>query len=422
MFSSGPIRRAAPRLRISLQSRARQLSTESANEQAPFRWTYLAAAAGTGAAAYWGLKVYLPSAIPVDAEAPKFDTSLIVELPVFEPPRPISSNKEENRDVISSQHAQTKQSWENPGVYAWGLNDNKVVSPDSDERYIKYPRRIPFFDGVLLRDIKLDKSIGAAIDENGDLLQWGKGYSPDVRKPEVTLKGRNLRSLSISDDRIVALSDGGSVYSVSGGKKDQAAEPKLKETSWFWSTGTTNIGCRNLTPADLGVGEKVVSIAGGLDHVLMLTSRGRVFSAAASSNDFPKYGQLGIPGLTWYSRPPGPYDQPHEIKSLKKIRQIAAGDTHSLALDNEGRVFSFGDNAHGQLGITYNPDTMNLDSMNITTNYIDTPTELPIARLYSGSAKAINVRAIAAGGQNSFFMVQSKRVGVTSSYLSYFFQ
>src|SRR6202012_2591467 len=116
--------------------------------------------------------------------------------------------------IISSQHAQTKQSWENPGVYAWGLNSERVVAPDSEERWIKYPRRIPFFDGILLRDIKLDKTFGVAINENGDLLQWGVGYSSDIREPETTLSGKNLRSLAISDDRIIALADNGSVYSI----------------------------------------------------------------------------------------------------------------------------------------------------------------------------------------------------------------
>ena len=40
----------------------------------------------------------------------------------FEESRKKASSKEENRDLISSQHLQVKKSWENPGVYAWGSN------------------------------------------------------------------------------------------------------------------------------------------------------------------------------------------------------------------------------------------------------------------------------------------------------------
>jgi alpha-tubulin suppressor-like RCC1 family protein len=416
MFSSRMWRRAAPQLQSSIRSRTRQISTKSANEPHEYRWSYVAASVAAATVTYWGIKYARRDRTDwLDAEAPKLDQSLFLtpNEPILEVPRPRASTKEENRDIISSQHVQTKRSWENPGVYAWGLNSERVVAPDSDERWIKYPKRISFFDGILLRDIKLDKSFGAAINEKGDLLQWGVGYSPDIKEPEMTLKGRNLRSLAISEDRIIALAENGSVYSVPVSKDRQAKDPKLRESSWFWTNGKTNIACRNLTPSSLGIGEKIVSISGGLEHVLMLTSRGRVFSAASSSADFPRYGQLGIPGLTWFSRPSGPYDQPHEIKALKglTIRQIAAGDTHSLVLDKEGRVFSFGDNAQGQLGLTYNPDTMNLESaLNINTNWVDIPTQVPIASLYAGLARAVKVSNIAAGGQNSFFMVDSQPI------------
>jgi len=39
----------------------------------------------------------------------------------FEAPRKKPISKEENKDLISSQHLQVKKSWENPGVYAWSV-------------------------------------------------------------------------------------------------------------------------------------------------------------------------------------------------------------------------------------------------------------------------------------------------------------
>lgn len=74
-----------------------------------------------------------------------------VEITIEKSKRTKGLSKEENRDVISSQHLQVKRSWENPGVYAWGSNSGRVVAPDSDDSLIKQPRRIPFFDGLLLR-------------------------------------------------------------------------------------------------------------------------------------------------------------------------------------------------------------------------------------------------------------------------------
>ncbi|KAL9128359.1 MAG: hypothetical protein Q9217_002938 [Psora testacea] len=312
-------------------------------------------------------------------------------------------SKEENRDAISSQHLQVKKSWENPGVYAWGSNSGRVVAPDSDEALIKTPRRIPYFDGTLLRDLKLDKTFGAAITEKGDLVQWGIGYSKDARAPTPTLTGKDLKSVTLSRDRIIALGSKGKVYSLPVSKEDQARGPKLSESTWipFWNS-RSRVSYRTIQPKDLGWTEKIISISSGLENLLLLTSAGRLFSAASCSEEFPSRGEMGIPGLTWSTKPEGPYDQPHEITTLRgfEIVAIATGDYHSLALDKEGRAFAFGDNTSGQLGFDPNAESP----------YIDAPSLLPISRLYSGTSLSPLVTSISAGGTNSFFTVDATRV------------
>jgi alpha-tubulin suppressor-like RCC1 family protein len=149
-------------------------------------------------------------------------------------------------------------------------------------------------------------------------------------------------------------------------------------------------------------GEKVSDISSGLEHCLLLTSQGRLFSAASGSEDFPSKGQMGVPGLTWTTRPQGPYDQPHEISTLRgfEIAKIAAGDYHSLAADIMGRVFAFGDNACGQLGFDFNPESPTIDA----------PSLLPIDKLYKGTNMVPKVTNIAAGGTNSYFTIDAVRV------------
>lgn len=312
-------------------------------------------------------------------------------------------SKEENRDAISSQHHQVKKSWESPGVYAWGSNTGRVAAPDSDEAVIRTPRRISSLDGTILRDIKLDKNFGAAVTEDGDLLQWGIGYSKDVREPMPTLTGKNLTSITISRDKIIALASNGKVYSVPVSSEDQQRGQKLTESTWlpFWSS-RAKIAYRLIEIKDLGWGEKVSSISSGLEHLLLLTTSGRLFSAASSGNEFPSRGEMGIPGLEWSTRPPGPYDQPHEVSTLRgfEIAQIATGDHHSLVVDKEGRAFSFGDNTSGQLGF----------ELSTESPYIDAPSLLPISRLYSGTNLSPLVTAVCAGGANSFFTVDARRV------------
>ena len=75
---------------------------------------------------------------------------------------------------------------------------------------------------------------------------------------------------------------------------------------------------------------------------MVSTLSGAIFAFGANSN-----GQLGITKTE---------DRffPTEIKSLRKQRiapaGLAAGSEHSLALTEEGGVFSWGSNRYGQLG------------------------------------------------------------------------
>ncbi|TWU78188.1 hypothetical protein ED733_007763 [Metarhizium rileyi] len=330
--------------------------------------------------------------------------------PKFERPRRQPISTEDNREIISSQHLQVKNSWERPGVYAWGSNSGKVIDPESDDKYIKLPRRISFFNDQILRDLKLTQSFGAAVTEKGDLIQWGLGFSHDDPKPTTTLKGKDLVKIEVSTDRIIALSRRGDVYSVPSSRKD--LEGGLKETqqksSWsLWSSsGKEAINFRSLTPSGLDWGEKVTDISSGLEHCIMMTSKGRVFTAASSAIAYPSKGQLGIAGLRWETRPKGPYDQPHELLSLKgfEATSIASGDHHSVILDKLGRIFTFGDNTFGQLGFT-------IDS---GLPYATTPSMISVDKLYAASGMVPKVTSVKAGGANTFFTVDADAPAMAS--------
>ena len=137
-----------------------------------------------------------------------------------------------------------------------------------------------------------------------------------------------------------------------------------------------------------------------------MTSKGRLYSAAASSKDFPRHGQLGVPGLTWATRPRGAYDQPHEIVTLHgfSVISIAAGDFHSIVSDKDGRVFAFGDNSLGQLGLDYSNEF----------SIVDVPSLLPMQQVYGGTSQIPKVTGVFAGGSNSYFTIEATRVASAS--------
>lgn len=394
------MRRAAQQsLRATAQKQSAQYSS-TRFQQAPRRrggkLVGFAAIFGIAAAGAY----YYPRFMANDASEEKTVPAAELE---FEQPRGTATSKEDFRDLLSSQHLQIKKSLEHPGVYAWGSNAGKVIDPDSNEKYIKLPRRIAYFNDQLLRDLKLTSDFGAAIMENGDLVQWGVGFSKADPKPNVTLRGKDLAKIEVSADRVIALSKSGSVYSVPASRNDLEGGTKANEqkSGWsLWSTaGKENVNFRNLTPSGLGWGERVTDVSSGLEHALILTSKGRVFAAAASAASYPSKGQMGIPGLSWETRPAGPYDQPQEITALSgfQVQQVATGDRHSAVLDKTGRIFAFGDNTFGQLGF---------ESDGVPVSYA--PNMIATNQLYAKSGLVPKVTSIAAGGVNTYFTVDAE--------------
>jgi alpha-tubulin suppressor-like RCC1 family protein len=85
----------------------------------------------------------------------------------------------------------------------------------------------------------------------------------------------------------------------------------------------------------------ITAISTGAEHSLLLNSRGQVFSTGTNH-----VGEAGLGLMVAF------VTIPTLIKDIQaNIVAISAGFNHSLLLDNQGRVYSFGSNDHGQLGI-----------------------------------------------------------------------
>uniref|UniRef100_A0A8C3S695 HECT and RLD domain containing E3 ubiquitin protein ligase family member 6 n=1 Tax=Chelydra serpentina TaxID=8475 RepID=A0A8C3S695_CHESE len=86
----------------------------------------------------------------------------------------------------------------------------------------------------------------------------------------------------------------------------------------------------------------IVHVSCGKEHSLAVCNRGKVFSWGAGSE-----GQLGTGEFKEQSL------IPRKIDGLSALRiiQVTCGHYHSVALAQDGRVFSWGQNTHGQLGL-----------------------------------------------------------------------
>jgi alpha-tubulin suppressor-like RCC1 family protein len=152
--------------------------------------------------------------------------------------------------------------------------------------------------------------------------------------------------------------------------------------------GTTNSSTTPVAVDMSGVlsGKTVTAIAAGNSYTLVLTSDGKVFAWGSNSS-----GQLGN-GTTNSSTTPVAVDMSGAL-SGKTVTAIAAGDAHTLAVTSNGKVFAWGANGYGQLG-------------DGTTTHRTTP----VAVHMSGALLGKTVTAVAGGGDHTVALTSDGKV------------
>ncbi len=141
------------------------------------------------------------------------------------------------------------------------------------------------------------------------------------------------------------------------------------------NSGTVN---PNPTPALVnlpGATGTVAQIAAGESHSLALTSTGQLY---AFGNN--RYGELGNATNNGNNNPNPTPTAVTLPGATGPVTQIAAGSVHSLALTSTGQLYAFGDNHHGQLGNTTNNGN---DNANPTPTLVSFPSGT-IARIVAG--------------------------------------
>ncbi|KZO95773.1 RCC1/BLIP-II protein [Calocera viscosa TUFC12733] len=337
-------------------------------------------------------------------------------------------------------------------AWSWGTNDYKVASSSAATgNTIRSPQPLPHLSGVALRDLALHEKHGACVDAAGNVYQWGDGFFEatveGARQPKLTLKGKDIKSLSVTAKKVYALSNSGKVYVLSADESRQwDVKPKPSSwwtLSWLWRSEPTVDHVELKPDSPMAKRERITSISAGRDHVLALTSAGRTFTHAANANA-NAYGQLGINYILIPSpsdphtqvpvdlipkaakdplEKSTPYVRPsagsaidvgddtdikwstrlYEIPSLKGVqaKQVVAGGRSSYLLTAEGgRVLAWGANEYGQLGLGAK---VNLTAVSI-------PTEVVLSRPYPRGTP-VKCTHISAGGDIVYFTVERTLLG-----------
>ncbi len=228
-----------------------------------------------------------------------------------------------------------------------------------------------------------------ALDSGAKLFSWGDNSSGQLGDATNTssnipvtvdmtgvLAGKTLTALVGSESFSLALTTDGGLY------------------TWGFN-GQGQLGNGTNTSSDIPVavdmtgvlnGKTILAIAAGNYHGMALASDGTVYTWGHNAE-----GELGN-GSTTSSNVPVTVDMTG-VLSGKFVTALAAGNTHSVVLANDGNMYSWGGNAHGVLG-----------------NNSTSPSLVPVAVVMNGALVGKTVTAISASYLHNLVIASDGKV------------
>lgn len=255
----------------------------------------------------------------------------------------------------------------NNTVWSWGSNDSAVLgrdtskvnevlkdmdaneSDDDDDADLNEAESTPGKVEGLPADLKVVQlaatdNLSAVLLENGDVYAWGTfrcnegilGFKHNIsiqKTPLLIEEFKDIVQLAAGKDHILGLDTKGVVYAWGNGQQFQLGRRILERNR-----------LRTLEPREFGLADAVY-IASGEFHCFAITQDKKVLTWGLN-----QFGQCGISSeLEDGSIVP----VPTEVQSLsdKNIVQIAAGEHHTLALSEDGSLYTFGRYDMFEIGI-----------------------------------------------------------------------
>ena len=227
---------------------------------------------------------------------------------------------------------------EDGSVWSWGDNKyGQMGSYSSVPNAVSAPIPIKKADGNRLLSIKAIAAGGyhtMALDQNGNVWTWGRNsFGQLAQLSAYPYRNENPERVNIKD-----------VIAIAAGDHHSLAVTKDKEV-WAWGRnayGQLGNGgiADSFTPVKVAGLTGVVAVAAGAEHSVALKEDGTVWAWGRNST-----GQLGN-GETMDVN-----SSPKQVSGLTNIMEIAAGDNHTLALKQDRTtIWAWGYNAYGQLG------------------------------------------------------------------------
>jgi alpha-tubulin suppressor-like RCC1 family protein len=228
-------------------------------------------------------------------------------------------------------------------VWGWGFNYYGQVGSDSKRGNVLSPLQVPGLRGV--RAIAAGGDFSLALKTDGTVWAWGydglgelgNGTSDENQHPIPSqvqgLSAVTAIAAATTGDHSLALLPDETLRAWGSNIRGQlGATTTTTCSSYRWRCSKTPLRVRGLS----GVG----AIAAGGSHSLALKTDGTAWAWGDNG-----YGQLGT-GASYR-----PHLTPAQVQGVGTLTALAGGGASTLGLGADGRVWAWGENQLGQLGI-----------------------------------------------------------------------
>jgi len=218
-----------------------------------------------------------------------------------------------------------------------------------------------YMSGIYIADVATGTNHTLAIDDEGNLYAWGRNNQGQLGRNNTTnasvpvkisggvisgsplVAGVKIVQIAAGDEHSMAIDDQGNLYTWGNG-----AYGRLGRGNTTNSNVPVKISGGVVSGSSLTAGISLAQVAAGYLHSMAIDTQGNLHTWGRNNQ-----GQLGRGNGTNSNVPvriSGGSISGSPLASGVIITRIAAGDTHSMAVDSQGNLYTWGDGGNGRLG------------------------------------------------------------------------